>query len=258
VVDPWKPALDVEWIAALVLFAVDYLVVVRAQRRRGLAVERRRWLAFSAGLVVIALALLSPIEHLALTSMLSFHMLQNVMIADWAPPLLLLGLTPAMVAAVERWPGIGTAVRPRMALVAWVAAWYLLHLPPVYDYALEHRWALGLEHLTLIVTGLLFWWPDIVPGRLSLEGRVLYLFVAAVVMMPLDFAIALAGHPLYGFYEHTPKLGGISTLADQRIAGVTTLVAETSVLTAAMFVAAAQLWARDRGDRRARRPLDAA
>jgi len=43
-----------------------------------------------------------PIEHLALTSMLSFHLLQNVLIADWAPPLLILGLLTPMVLAVDR------------------------------------------------------------------------------------------------------------------------------------------------------------
>lgn len=248
-VDPWQPAVDVAWVAALAVFAIDYAVVARVHRRRGEPVDRRRWAAFGAGLVVIGVALLSPIEHLALTSMLTFHMLQNVMIADWGPPLLVLGLTPAMVAAAEGWPGMGWALRPRVALALWVAAWYVLHIPAVYDYALEHRWALGVEHIAFIVSGVLFWWADLVPGRLSLEGRVIYLFVAAVVMMPLDFAIALAGHPLYGFYADTPKLWGLTAIQDQRLAAATTLVAETAVLTAAMFVAAAQLLHRSRGRR---------
>jgi putative membrane protein len=163
------------------------------------------------------------------------------MIADWAPPLLLLGLTPAMIAAIERLPGLRRAVRPWLAFTVWVATWYVVHLPPIYDYALTHRAALGVEHIAFIVSGLVFWWPDLVDGYLSLRGRVVYLFLAMMAMMPLNIAIALAGHPLYGFYRDTPKLGNLSALADQRIAGATTLAMETVILGVAALAAAIQL-----------------
>jgi putative membrane protein len=173
--------------------------------------------------------------------MLSFHLVQNVLIADWAPPLLLLGLTPVMVVAIARRPAVAALVRPRIAFVIWVAIWYVIHVPVFYDYALEHRWALGFEHIAFIVSGLLFWWPDLIGDGLTPRGRVLYLFAAMVVMMPLDVFIALHGSPLYSFYEHTPKLGGISALGDQRIAGAAAAVMETVVLSVAMFAAAARL-----------------
>src|SRR3954471_2357874 len=162
--DPSQPSLDPEWAIAVVVFALDYAVVARSYRRRGVPVQPARCALFAAGLALIALALLSPIEHLALTSMLSFHLLQNVIIADWAPPLLLLGLTAPMIAAVGRPRIVRWAVRPQVALPVWLVTWYVIHLPPVYDYALRHRAALGVEHLVFIVAGLMFWWPDIVPG----------------------------------------------------------------------------------------------
>ena len=62
-----------------------------------------------------------------------------------------------------------------------------------------------------------------------------------MAMMPLNIAIALAGHPLYGFYRDTPKLGNLSALADQRIAGATTLAMETVILGVAALAAAIQL-----------------
>jgi cytochrome c oxidase assembly factor CtaG len=130
---------------------------------------------------------------------------------------------------------------PGVALGAWLAAWYVIHLPPVYDAALQSEAALGVEHLVFLVTGLLFWWPDIVEGYLSVRGRVIYLFVAMVAMMPLDIFIALYPSGLYSFYAHTEKLGGISVLADQRIAGAGALVAETLVLGTALGFAVAQL-----------------
>jgi putative membrane protein len=237
--DPWKPALDPEWAIAVAVFAADYALVAWVGRRRGAPARPDRYLAFAAGLTVIAVALLSPIEHLALTSMLSFHLLQNVMIADWAPPLLVLGLLPSMRSAIDAHPIVRAVADPRIALALWLVAWYAIHLPAIYDYALEHRWALGVEHLLFILTGLVFWWADIVPGYLTQRRRVIYLFVALVSMMPLDVFIALHPHTLYGFYAHTPKLGGIATLTDQRIAGATAALGELAVFAIALFIAGA-------------------
>ena len=246
--DPWQPTLHPEWAIAIAVFAIDYAVVARHLRQRGVAVDRVRCLAFAAGLLILAVALLSPIEHLALTSMLSFHLLQNVMIADWAPPLLVWGLLPAMALSIDRRPAVRRLTQPWIAIALWLAAWYVIHLPAVYDYALAHRWALGIEHLVFIVTGILFWWAEIVPGRMTAERRIVYLFVALVVMMPLDVFIGLYPEPLYAFYEHTPKLGGISALTDQRIAGATAVLAETLVFAIALLLAALEL--RSRGRRR--------
>ncbi|MDX6544848.1 MAG: hypothetical protein QOG02_622, partial [Gaiellales bacterium] len=90
---PWSLEPDPEWIVALVLFAASYLWAASV-----FGASLRRRLSFVAGVLLVAAALLSPIEHVALHSMLSFHLLQNVMLADWAPPLLVLGLSPAMAA----------------------------------------------------------------------------------------------------------------------------------------------------------------
>ena len=138
------------------------------------AARRRRPGGASAsrtGLALIAIGLLSPLEHIALTSLLSAHLLQNVILADWAPPLLVLGLTPAMMAAAERRAWVRAVTAPPVALALWLAAWYVLHVPAVYGYALEHRWALGLEHLAFLGSGLAFWWAVMSPGRMRAQAR---------------------------------------------------------------------------------------
>ena len=233
---PWQPVLDLEWAAGLFLIAVDYWIVCVVLRRRGQPVSRSRVLAFAAGLLVIALSLLSPIEHLALTSMLSVHLLQNVMLGDWAPPLLLLGLSAPMIRALASRRWVARLVSPRFAMGIWLATWYVTHIPAVYDYSLRHTAALGVEHLAFLVSGLVFWWPEVVPGALSAVGKVVYLGVAFLAISPLDLTIYLALHPLYDFYLHTPKLGGISAIADQRIAGVAMAVEANTVIVAVMMV----------------------
>ena len=68
-----------------------------------------------------------------------FHLLQNVIISDWAPPLLILGLTPAMRAALAQRGGRPFAflTRPTIALPIWLVGWYVVHLGGVYDAALR-------------------------------------------------------------------------------------------------------------------------
>ena len=74
--------------------------------------------SFAAGLLLIAASLNSPLETIAAHRLLLAHLLQNALIADIAPPLLLLGLTPAMRQAIARRGGRLLAhadARPRRA-----------------------------------------------------------------------------------------------------------------------------------------------
>jgi cytochrome c oxidase assembly factor CtaG len=255
VVNPWQLVFDPEWAIGLAIVAVDYAVVVSAFERRDRPVSARRRWAFAAGLAVTALALFSPIEHLALHSMLSFHLLQNVMLGDWAPPLFLLGLTTAMTRSLSQRRWVAMLANPSFALGFWLVVWYVSHIPVVYDYALRHQWALGFEHLAFVISGLAFWWPEIVPGYLSPIGKISYLAIAFLAISPLDLFVYLADHPLYSFYVHTPKLGGISALADQQIAGVAMAIESNVVLLTVIGFALMRLLSEEPS---ARGPADAA
>jgi cytochrome c oxidase assembly factor CtaG len=243
-VNPWQIQADPEWAAALVVAAVDYTVVVRALGRRGTPTEGRRVAAFAAGLVLIALALLSPIEHIALTSLLSVHLLQNVMLADWAPPLLVLGLSPAMIAACERRRAIRMLTSPPAALIYWLAAWYVLHVPAVYGYALTHRWALGIEHLVFLTSGIAFWWPVLTPGRMTAQSKLVYLFGAFIAASPVSLALALT-HPQYSFYVHAPKLWGLSPLEDQQLGAIAMAIEQAAILFTACSIVFFRMLAED-------------
>lgn len=238
--DPWQGVADVEWAIAIVLFGIWY-----AWAARHFAAPWWRQACFFAGLVLIALALLSPIEHLALHSMLSFHLLQNVMLADWAPPLLVLGLTPAMAAVAERARAVRLLTRPAVALAYWLAVWYVVHIPGVYGYGLEHRWALGIEHLMFITAGLAFWWPALVPGRLRPGPRVIYLAAAFFLAAPVALLIALAGSTIYPYYDTTPHLWGLTPLEDQSIGGMMMAVEQSMILFVAAFWAFASMMDED-------------
>jgi putative membrane protein len=226
--DAWQLVLDPEWVLAIVLFGAWYLWAAHV-----LGAPAWRRCCFCAGLLLIAVALLSPVEHVALDSMLSFHLLQNVMLADWAPPLLVLGLTPAMAAAAERRRWLRVAVHPVFALCYWLAVWYVVHIPAVYGFGLDHRWALGIEHLLFVTAGLAFWWPVLVPGRLAAVPKLAYLGLAFFLAAPVALLIALATRTIYPYYDATPHLFGLSPLDDQHLGGMLMAV-EQSIL---LFVA---------------------
>jgi cytochrome c oxidase assembly factor CtaG len=243
-VDPWRIEADPAWAAAIVIAAIDYAVVVRSWRRRGVETPRWRIASFAAGLALIASALLSPLEHIALTSLLSVHLLQNVILADWAPPLLVLGLTAAMIAACERRRPVRLVTSPAFALAYWLAAWYVLHIPAVYGYALTHRWALGIEHLVFLTAGVAFWWPVLAPGRMQAGPKLFYLFGAFIAAAPVALALALT-HPQYSFYVHAPRLWGISPLEDQQLGAIAMAVEQAAILFAACSVVFFRLMAED-------------
>jgi cytochrome c oxidase assembly factor CtaG len=176
-----------------------------------------RLVAFVSGLFLIAASLNSPLETIAAHYLLLIHLLQNALIADVAPLLVLLGLTPRMKEEIGRRGG--DRLRARWILPIWLGAWYLTHLAVFYNWALRTGWGLNIEHAILIAAGLLFWWP-IVSGRLSPPEGLGYLAAAFIGSSFLGLAFIFSSRPFYAFYEHAPRLWGLSPIRDQNLGGI--------------------------------------
>jgi putative membrane protein len=206
----------------LALAAVALALFARAARRE--SVPWWRATLFALGVLLVAGALNSPLETLAADYLLLIHLLQNVMIADWAPPLLILGLTPAMRAAIAARGGrpLAWITRPKVALPIWLVGWYVIHLAAFYDAALENAWLLNVEHALLVALGLVFWWPVFsdAPHAVSTPIRLAYLGAAFVGSAFLGLAFTFAGSAFYDFYEAAPRLWGLSPVEDQNLGGV--------------------------------------
>jgi putative membrane protein len=219
------------FLALAALAAVLYFRAARVERP-----PLWRIVLFSAGLLLIAGALNSPLETIAANYLLLFHLLQNVMIADWAPPLLILGLTPAMRASVARAGGKPFAVltRPRIALPV---GWYAIHLALFYDFALENAWILNVEHLLLIALGFVFWWPVLAdePVDIGAPIKIGYLGAAFVGATFLGLGLTFASTPFYDFYADAPRLWGMSAVRDQNFGGILMNVEQALVFLAAIL-----------------------
>jgi putative membrane protein len=214
---------------------VPILAVAYTSRVPRYGVPPWRIAAFVAANVLLLAAFATPVDTIALNYLLSAHLLQNVVAAEWAPALLVLGLPPALAAAAEaRFPLLRRLTSPFVALPVWLATYVAWHVPAVYDAALTHPHSLlHLEHTTYLLSGCLMWWP-IVHGRLTSGGRAGYVFAAFLLASPLGLLLSLLERPVYDFYVDRPGLWGLSDLTDQQIAGVTMAVEQAVVFFAVL------------------------
>jgi putative membrane protein len=188
--------------------------------------------------LLLLVTAVTPLEALTF-HLLSAHLLQNVILAEWAPALLVLGVPPALADRIARVPGARHLTRPPVALGLWLLTYFVWHLPPAYDTALEHpATLLHLEHACYLAAGSLLWWPVFQdpPQHLSNAARTLYLFLAFVLASPVGLLLALAPEPAYDYYVEGGGLWGLGPETDQQIAGVTMAVEQAIVFFAVFTV----------------------
>ena len=201
------------------------------------ASRRNAW-CFAGSLALLGVAFWTPLHHLGLHYLLTAHLLQNVILAEWAPLLAVLGVSRPMAERLARFGWWRLATHPAFALPVWLGNYYFWHVPPIYDAALRHQaWLIHVEHGCYFATGILVWWPLVqdVPRRLPSGARAAYAFASFVLAAPLGLLLALLPKPAYGFYVHAPRLWGLSALTDQQIAGVT-MAAEQAVVLFLVFI----------------------
>ena len=212
--------------------AAAYVVETRVER------QALRTASFLAGCVLLVIALVTPLDTLAREYLVWGHLLQNVVLAEWAPLLLVLGVPPALAAQLTGPRVVRFLTRPYVALPLWVGTYALWHVPALYDAALRHPSSLlAFEHATYVVSGALFWWCvwQDVPHKLSSMARTGYVLAAFVLSAPLGLVLALVPRPLYDFYAAAPeRVWGLSRLEDQQLGGMT-MAGEQSIVFFAVF-----------------------
>jgi len=232
--DPFSWSFDPAVLLALVALVAGY---ARAAQR--FPTSRARVGAFAAAVVLLLATAVTPLHALTF-HLLSAHLLQNVVLAEWAPALLVLAVPPALATRIGRLPVVHALTRPLVALPLWVATYLAWHVPAAYDTALHHQTTLlHLEHATYLAAGCLLWWPALQdePHRVPPQHRALYLFAAFLLASPVGLLLALLPDPVYDWYAGGFADWDVSALTDQRAAGVTMAGEE-----AAVFFAAFSFW----------------
>jgi putative membrane protein len=201
--------------------------------------SRRHIVCYAVAMLLLAVAFWTPLHHLGLHYLLTAHLLQNVILAEWAPLFVVLGASRGMAEALARWRAWRAITHPAVALPLWLVNYFVWHLPPVYEAALRHQsWLIHLEHACYFATGIVMWWPLLqnVPRNLASGARVAYAFAAFLLASPLGLLFALLPRPVYDFYvDARPRVWDLSPLADQQIAGVT-MASEQAIVLFVVFL----------------------
>ncbi len=232
----FEPAVVLPVAAAATLYLRGWVTLSRRLPER---FDRGRAAGFAAGLAALLLALCSPMDALS-RHFLQAHMAQHLLLMAVAPPLLwlgapvaplLLGLPRPARRAVAA--GLGTRplrwvarclADPRIAWLAFVLAFWLWHIPALYDWALRSDGWHHVEHASFFLTGLVFWRPVILawPARSTWPrwAMVVYLLLAETQNTVLSAILAFSDRVIYPFYASAGRPGGIGALEDQALAGV--------------------------------------
>jgi putative membrane protein len=229
---------SVEPIPLIVLlgFSAAYIYAYRRARRHSEKVGLSYLIPYFTGILLIALALFSPIDPIGDRYLLSVHMVQHLLLQDIAPaflilglrsPLLPLGLPKAVLRAIAPGGRFGKVrnllTNPWFALGLWAAVTWGWNWPAAFDYSASHPLVHDLEHITLFYAGLTLWWVVIDPlpsGRLRPNGFRLAILGAsrlasAGVCIPLTWLPRVE----YPLYASAPRAYGLSALSDQALAG---------------------------------------
>lgn len=206
---------------------IGYFALVR---KRGF----RRAPYFLAGVLVLLLDLVSPLDTLADRYLFSAHVAQHFLLALVIPPLLLLG-TPAFdlgrLTKLERVLG-----HPPVSWILGVGTMLVWHIPVLFNAALASDALHVFQHLSFLVTGTIFWWPILGPleeRHLAPLAAVTYLFSACSSCTLLGAYLTFGPAGLYPSY--TGYLG-LDARADQQLGGLLMWVPGCFVYLSAILV----------------------
>lgn len=195
-------------------------------RRRHRRLPARRAACFAAGLVVLLLAFVSPVDTIGEERLFWVHMLQHVLIGDLAPFLVVLGLSGPLLRPILALPGVyplRVLAHPLVALPLWAVNLVVWHLPFLYDAALRHAAVHALQHALFFLGGALVWAAlfEVVPGPrwFGAGRRALYLVCMWFVSLGISSFFLWSTHPFYAPYIEAPRTWGISVLTDQHLGG---------------------------------------
>lgn len=223
--------------------------------RRAPDAGRKHTLYFLAGLLVLWVALETPIDTLSDSYLDSVHMLQHVLLAFVAPPFLLLGLSPSMAGRIVRIPGVGQLLEPVPALAIASVVMIVWHVPTLYDATLRSEGLHVFEHVTFIASGVFLYWPIVdstssrARWRMSPGAKLVYMLLATLPQDGVALALIFSREPFYEFYTHVPRLvPGLTALIDQTIAGAVLMIFGKVTLAIAALVVFFRWFGAERAD----------
>ena len=199
----------------------------------GRPVPAWRQACFGSGLVLIAIALFSPIGHIS-EELVIAHMGEHLLIGDLASLLLVLGLTRSLlqpILAIRLFNRLQVLAHPFVALPLWALNLFAWHIPVLYQDAYGTAPVHALEHSMFLFFGCLMWMPVFgplpKPAWFGAGWQLGYVITVRFTGAILGNVLMWSGTILYPIYAQGERYWGISPLADQSTAGVVMMIEGT-------------------------------
>ena len=220
------------------------------------SVRGRQSVCFALGWLTIAAALLSPLHELS-EKLFWVHMMQHELLMVVAAPLIVLTrpIAPMLWALPSRGRlAVGAMTRqgwwkatwhflsrPSTAWLLQALAIWLWHVPSVFESTIDSEAIHAAQHLSFLLTALLFWW-SVLHGvrRQSTSGAgVMYLFTTFMYTGALGALLTFSRVPWYPRYAGASTALGFTPVEDQQLAGlIMWLPGSTSYLLGALALLA--------------------
>ncbi len=250
------------WISAgLILAVLIYLRgLLRLRRLDFDGVQAWHAGGFILGLFLIWLATASPLSSLDHES-LTAHMVQHLLLMTFAAPSILLGkpvktliygMPHRLVQVMGRLfqsAGVHHVLRALAhPAICWLGAAITLvawHIPAVFVLGLRSQMWHGIEQVSFLASGLLFWWPVVQPWRSASKwpesSLLVYLFLATLPCDILSGFLVFCERVVYPVYFSSSQPFGLSALEDQQCAGALMWTCVTVVYLIAGAIVTARL-----------------
>ncbi len=230
---PWSPGVVIFLLAMVLLYILGLRRVQLLNKKDSQepVVTKRQMSLFSAGTILLALLLLTPLDTIARTQLFSVHMAQTVAITTVCAPLILGGCPAVLLRPVLALSALRSFLRfvtvPLVASLLFNISFLLWHAPRLFDYAMTSVVLYQAMMLWIFVAALLNWWPII--GSLKELRRTGYPTQMLYVILdgqPIDifaFILVFSGIPIYTHYV-IPAQIHLTSFADQAIGGAFLLI----------------------------------
>jgi len=206
-----------------------------------------------------------PIHDVGENNLYSVHMLQHMILAYFAPPLLLLAtpewLMRLIVGDGRAYAAVRWLTKPVTAAVIFNLVIMVVHIPTLVNAAVTNGPLHYSMHLVLVLASLLMWMPVCGPlpeVRIGPGAKILYLFAQSFVPTVPAAWLIFADGVVYKSYDHLPRVFGLTVTDDQQIAGVLMKIGGSiflwTLVTILFFNRFMKNWAQENGYARPRIP----
>lgn len=231
------------WIAVALLGLSYFRWRRRDERAAGLRWGGRRTASFAIGWLLVWVALDWPVGALGGGYLVSAHTFQWLLLAQVAPPFLLMGAPPAAwerLAARPRWSGLlRRMARPIVGFLAFSGVMLVSHVPALADALMATQLGSFVTDAAWFASGLALWWPVLAPPalrRISEPGKIGYLFGNTIIPTAPAAFLTFADFPVYRLYELAPRVHGLAARTDQQVAGLLMKACADPIMWLAMAI----------------------